>query len=209
MKKTFFSIQIIIIGALILFISILIISPDAKAFVTNSLYSTGLIKCNIAEAKPAVETPSATATGEREMAAPEAPLAPSVVFKDGNGNTVDIAKQQGKVLFINFWATWCPPCIAEMPSINKLKSGLSSSDIVFLMVDVDNNYRKSKKFMDSNKFNLTVYSPVSTIPASLLSGAIPTTVIIDKAGKVVGRHEGAADYASPEAVKYFKALINQ
>jgi thiol-disulfide isomerase/thioredoxin len=62
----------------------------------------------------------------------------SVTFTDGNGNTVSLKSLKGKVVFINFWAAGCPPCIHEMPSIKKLKQSFNGNDnIVFLMVDVD------------------------------------------------------------------------
>lgn len=81
--------------------------------------------------------------------------------------------------------------------------------MLFLMVDVDKNYGKSQKFMDKNQYNLPVYLPAGEIPTDFLSGAIPTTVIIDKAGRVVARQEGGANYASPEAVKFFEGLLKQ
>lgn len=204
MKNKFFSLPGITIGFSILFISVLFISPEVKSFVFNNLAPIGLIRSDNMQPEVTAERPSSPETAGND----EAPLAPSVLFKDGNGNTIDISKQKGKVLFINFWATWCPPCIAEMPSIAKLKSELNNNkDILFLMVDVDDNYKKSKKFMDNNKYNLPVYSPAGPIPSDFLSGSIPTTIIIDKAGRVIGRHEGGADYSSPEAVKFFKGLL--
>jgi thiol-disulfide isomerase/thioredoxin len=196
-------------GAVILFLSLLTLNPDAKAFMLNNFMPSCLVNANVAAAGPAAAKPAAPETAGGEITAAEVPLAPSVVFKDGQGKTIDISKQKGKVLFINFWATWCPPCLAEMPSIAKLKQQLNSKDMLFLMVDVDKNYRKSQKFMDKNQYHLPVYLPAGEIPADFLSGAIPTTVIIDKAGRVVARQEGGANYASPEAVKFFAGLLQQ
>lgn len=202
MKNKIISTSGITIGLVILLASVLFISSDAKSFIINRL-------TNRTGGNSLFEKPVSHELADSKMAKPEFNMAPSVLFKDGEGKTIDISKQKGKVLFINFWATWCPPCIAEMPSIAKLKSEIGDKDILFLMVDVDNKYKKSKEFMDKHKYNLPVYSPAGSIPSDLLSGAIPTTVIVDKEGRVVGRHEGGGDYSRPEVVKFFKELINK
>lgn len=143
---------------------------------------------------------------------PEAPAdaaSTDVSFLDGNGKSITLQSLKGKVVFINFWATWCPPCIDEMPSINRLKQTFKSrDDIVFLMVDVDGDYGKSKAFMDKNRYDLPVYTPDSDIPPSFLGNAIPTTVILDKAGELVVRAEGGRDYMAPGTVKAIEDLLN-
>lgn len=84
-----------------------------------------------------------------------------------------------------------------MPTINKLYSQFKKHEgIVFLMIDVDNDYAASKRFMDKNKFDLLLYVPVGNIPPTFLTGSLPTTVIINKEGKMVLRHKGAANYAN-------------
>lgn len=133
-----------------------------------------------------------------------------ITFQDGNGNVVALNDLKGKVVFINFWATWCPPCIEEMPSINELKTKFArNEDIVFLMVDVDGKYKKAQTFMNKRKFNLPVYVPHSEIPKEFLSGAIPTTVILDKKGAIAARIEGGRDYSKPEIVNALKQLIEE
>lgn len=203
MKSKIFSKAGIISAIILLIAGILLISPDAKALLF------GNAKNNINESNKQSAVSAQSVNNAEASTATEFPTAPSVVFKDGSGRTIDISKQKGKVLFINFWATWCPPCIQEMPSINTLKKQLNEKDILFLMVDVDDNYKKSSKFMEKNKYDLPVYTAVSSVPQQFLSGSIPTTVIIDKEGKVVGRHEGGADYMNPELVKFFKDLTSK
>lgn len=134
---------------------------------------------------------------------------PDVSFTDENGKTVSLASLKGKVVFINFWATWCPPCREEMPAINQLRQSFKGNDnIVFLMVNVDGTIKKSKAFMEKNKYDLPVYVPNSEIPGSFLGNAIPTTVILDKSGKMAARMEGGRDYASPEVKDAMDKLIN-
>lgn len=131
-----------------------------------------------------------------------------VLFKDKNGKTVSLKSLKGKVVFINFWATWCPPCIHEMSSINKLKQSFKGNDdIIFLMVDVDNKIEKSTAFMQKNKYDLPVYVPAGDIPTDYLGGSIPTTIVLDKRGDMIARIEGGRDYTSPEIVKALNELV--
>ncbi|RXF68859.1 TlpA family protein disulfide reductase [Arcticibacter tournemirensis] len=181
----------------VILLIIIVVNPDAKAFLIKGLMKTGLYSPDMKEKQ------TETTTG---IAEPYSEAAP-VLFKSPDGQAIDLSKLRGKVVFLNFWATWCPPCIAEMPSVNKLYEKLKSDkDFVFLMVDVDANYQRSKKFMDKHKYSLPVYTPLSDIPKDLLTGAIPTTVILDKDGKTVFRHEGAADYSTPEVIKFMQEL---
>lgn len=131
-----------------------------------------------------------------------------ISFTDKDGKTVSLSSLKGKVVFINFWATWCPPCIQEMPTINALKEKYKgNNDIVFLMVDVDNKMEKSSAFMEKNKYDLPVYVPASDIPSDYLGSSIPTTVILDKSGDMIARIEGGRDYTSPEIIKVVNELV--
>ena len=133
-----------------------------------------------------------------------------ITFQDGNGKLIALNDLKGKVVFINFWATWCPPCIEEMPSINELKAKFEGNEnIVFLMVDVDGKHQKSQAFMDKRKYNLSVYVPHSEIPKEYLAGAIPTTVILDKKGAIAARIEGGRDYSLPEIFNGLKKLLEE
>lgn len=179
------------------FIVALLVSPDAKAWVSRGLMKIGLFKPDLENTVEAPEQASAAATGR-----------PAVFFKDGAGNAIDAANQVGKVVFINFWATWCPPCIAEMPSIDKLYQQFKGNEnIVFVMVDVDNQYEKSRQFMASRKLSLPVHVPSGDIPGHWLGGAIPTTIILDKQGEIAAKHEGMADYSRPEVAEFLNKLI--
>jgi thiol-disulfide isomerase/thioredoxin len=135
---------------------------------------------------------------------------PDLKFKDENGKTISLSSLKGKVVFINLWATWCPPCIHEMPSINELrKTFKDNDDLVFLMVDVDGKIDKASKWMKNKKFDLPVHVPDSEIPRELFTGSIPTTIIVDKKNNIVGRQVGAADYMSAEVIELMKNLLNE
>lgn len=128
-------------------------------------------------------------------------LADEISFRSADGKVVGMNDLKGKTVFINFWATWCGPCIVEMPSINRLHQKLADNkDVVFLMVDVDGNVPGATAFMERNQYGLPVYIPNSTIPETLLGRGIPVTVIFTPDGKMAYRHEGGSDYDTPEII---------
>jgi thiol-disulfide isomerase/thioredoxin len=176
----------------ILFITallVLLFVPSAKAFLLQGLMKIGLFK-------PTTEKPVAAAL----------PLS-SIKFKDNKGKVVDLGSLQGKVVFINFWATWCPPCLAEMPSVNKLYEQYKDNpNVVFLLVDADSDFVKSQQYMDKKNYGLPVYAVASSIPEVLFKGSLPTTVVLDKAGHIVYHGEGAANYADKKFVAFIEKL---
>ncbi len=130
----------------------------------------------------------------------------NIRFKNAKGNVVNLEELKGKVVFINFWATWCPPCLAEMPSINKLhKTFKNANDVVFLMIDADGDFPKAQTYMTKRTYEMPVYTFASQLPKGLFSGSLPTTIVFDKKGRVSFREEGAANYSNSK----FIAFINQ
>lgn len=175
---------------MVVFLAAMVISPQMKAWTIQALMKVGLFQPKINNQSTEVSAPL-----------------PNVSFRDGNGKVVELVSLKGKVVFINFWATWCPPCIAEMPSINALYNKFKDNEnVAFLMVDVDGNYQKSDNFMKKHHYALKVLSPAIEIPSIFMQGAVPTTVILNKEGKIVYRQEGAADYISTEMVHLISKL---
>ncbi|MGQ8869912.1 TlpA family protein disulfide reductase [Myroides sp. TSA_177.3] len=129
------------------------------------------------------------------------------VFFDATGKKVSLSSLQGKVVFVNFWATWCPPCIKEMPSIQALKEKMKNQDVVFLLVDIDGNYEKAKAFMDKRSLDLPIYIPAATVSSTYLGTSIPTTVIFDKKGNMIQRIVGGVDFASEEVEKFMNQVL--
>lgn len=126
---------------------------------------------------------------------------------DLQGNQVAFESLKGKVVFLNIWATWCPPCIAEMPNIQRLYDKVGSDKIAFVMLSVDEGgLEKVKKFIDKKGYTFPVYMPAGSFPQEFYSNAIPTTFIISPDGKIVAKQEGMADYDTPEVVAFLQNL---
>jgi len=179
------------LGALVL---LLLFNPEIKTWVSQGLMKIGWFKPDLA-----ARVDTAKPADARNL---------PVWISDGAGNRIDIANQQGKVVFVNFWATWCRPCITELPSIDKLyKQFEGNGSVVFAMVDVDGQLEKSTQFMENRKLRLPVHVPAGQIPSDWLQSAIPTTVILDKQGRIAARHEGMADYSRPEVAEFIDQLI--
>lgn len=126
---------------------------------------------------------------------------------DLENNEVDFSAFRGNVVFVNNWASWCPPCIAEMPSIQELKKKLADEDVVFVMVSFDQDPEKAKSFIRKRNFDFDIYFPGEKYPYP--TSSIPATFILDKSGKVVSQHIGMADYSGDEIVNELKKLANE
>ena len=124
---------------------------------------------------------------------------------DSQSNPVDLSGFKGKVVFINNWASWCPPCIAEMPSIQELKNKLKVEDIVFVMVSFDENHDKAMAFMKKKGYDFDIYYPGNKYPYSTES--IPTTFVLDKSGKVVIERTGITNYVSDNMIKEIRSIL--
>lgn len=104
-------------------------------------------------------------------------------LEDLNGNKVDLSSFKGKKIFLNFWATWCPPCKAEMPDIEKLYQETKDSDLVILAVNVGEDKKTAQNFMNANKYNFTVLLDVTGEVSRLYQvTGIPTSYFIDTEG---------------------------
>lgn len=178
----------------------IVLIPQSRIFIQQQLMKLGFFKPKLETVN---EVPAQEVSEPVEVSNP-------VSFKDGTGKILAIDELKGKVLFINFWATWCPPCKAEMPSIQVLYDKFKNNDkVVFMLVEVDNNIEGANEYLKKESLSLPIVYPNSNIPKEWLSGAIPTTVILDKQGNLAGREEGMRDYSAKSIEDYIQNLINQ
>ncbi|WP_257023044.1 TlpA family protein disulfide reductase [Winogradskyella forsetii] len=124
---------------------------------------------------------------------------------DRDDTTLKFEDTKGKVVFINFWATWCPPCIAEMPSIQELYNDYNDR-VVFLFVTKD-GFETVDKFKIKRGFNFEVFNPISKTPTELVTGSIPRTFIVNKKGKIVVDESGAVDWNSVKVRQQLDNLL--
>lgn len=131
----------------------------------------------------------------------------SMTLKNSKGETVSLEDYKGKVIFINLWATWCPPCIAEMPSIEAMYNDIDLDKIEVLMVSFDRSFQKAIDYKERNNFSFDVYELDGPIPAMYNTRSIPTTYIIDAEGNLAFRHTGTADYNRQDFKEFLKTLM--
>jgi len=120
---------------------------------------------------------------------------PSFSIRTETGKQVRIEDYRGKVLLLNFWATWCPHCRRQVAAMNKLKQSFAAKDIEILALSVDKEgWTKVAPYMEENKLTLTVGLADATIQQKYgITGGIPLTYIIDRKGYAVKDFRGAID----------------
>ena len=129
-------------------------------------------------------------------------------FKDSNLQDVDLINKRGKIMIINFWATWCAPCRKEMPSLEKLGNKLPEIDIFAVNMEKPNNIKVDNFFKDIGVKDLkTYYDPELRLVKAFKLRGLPTSILINKEGKEIGKVIGEIDFASDEFVNFLRKYI--
>jgi thiol-disulfide isomerase/thioredoxin len=155
------------------------------------------------------DTPDRTKLGEFLPSSQPFP-APAISLTDAAGNTVELAEFRGKLVLVNLWATWCEPCLREMPSLERLQAHLGDR-IVVLAVSEDRGGTKvvepfvAKLALKSVK---TYIDPKSAVGHAFEVRGLPTSFLIGRDGKVLGRVEGEAEWDSPKILSVLKPLLS-
>ncbi|WP_432671250.1 TlpA family protein disulfide reductase [Flavobacterium sp. SM2513] len=172
----------------------MLVSPDAKSWVLRQLMLTGIFNANIEHKSADVSNNSVV----------------SFDFKDENGVLHTTKALKGKVVFINFWASWCGPCRAEFPSIETLYSKFKNNPAVyFLVINADEDISKAKTYLQKENFTIPFFQSNGAVPDAIYTGTLPTTVVLDKEGAIRFRHEGFANYASENFIKQIEELLKE
>jgi cytochrome c biogenesis protein CcmG, thiol:disulfide interchange protein DsbE len=134
--------------------------------------------------------------------------APEFAVTTNTGRRITRNDFGGKLLVLNFWATWCPPCIEEMPSLNQFARELGPSGVVVLGVSIDKNENAYHRFVERENLAFPVARDANAdIPTEYGTFRWPETYIIDRNGKVVQKHIGPKNWMSPQIVNGVKALL--
>ena len=137
-------------------------------------------------------------------------MAPPFTLQSLDGKKVKLSDVRGQIVFLNFWASWCAPCRAEMPGMDKLYRDLKSKGFVILGVNIKESRKKAKKFAQDLKITFPLLLD-SDGQVGLLYGAwgLPATYIIGRKGEVIARAFGPAAWDSKESYQYFNSLFQK
>ena len=171
------------------------------------ILATLLLLTNCAQEKknlagsPSAESATEEVTIEDPLAGTN--LIDNIKLFDLDHQPIDLNQFAGKKIFLNFWATWCKPCIAEMPSIERAQELLEPEGYIFLLAS-DEDVARIKRFKASNDFELEFVRLETPFP-DLGVMSIPTTLIIDEQGKIAMHHVGAREWDSPEVLDQMRS----
>jgi len=142
---------------------------------------------------------------------PASPLlpAPAISFVDLAGNTVSLSEFTGKIVLVNLWATWCEPCLREMPSLERVQSRLGDKIAVVAISEDRGGSKTVEPFIEKLGLkSVKIYlDPKSAIERALKVRGLPTSFLIDRKGRVLGRVEGAAEWDAPKLLEVLKSFL--
>ena len=127
---------------------------------------------------------------------------------DTAGNPITLSEFQGKIVFINFWTTWCPDCVHEMPDIEKLHEKIKNPEFIILAIDLKESFKKVKKFITAHNLTYTVLlDKKGDMGRAFGIRSIPATFILDRKGGLIGKALGAQDWGSKKSTDLFRYLL--
>lgn len=131
-------------------------------------------------------------------------------FTDADGGAASLADFRGKVVLVNVWATWCAPCVREMPTLDRLEAALGGEDFAVVAISVDRQGLSAvARFYDTHGIaDLPPFvDPSYAVPRALGVVGLPTTLLLDRAGHEIGRLVGGAEWDSPEAIALIRHFV--
>jgi len=148
-------------------------------------------------------------TNKLRLEFPKTPAAaPNFELKDPAGKPLSLKDFRGKVVFLNFWATWCPPCIEEMPAMEKLHQELEKDGLVMLAVNFQEGPERVKEFFTQHNLTFTpLLDRDGKVTEQYQAWGLPVSVVINKRGQIAARATGSKDWHSDEARQFFKKLL--
>jgi len=135
-------------------------------------------------------------------------IAPEFAITTESGVTVSSSNFPGKVLVLNFWATWCPPCVEETPALERFHKQLKDAGVTVLAISVDKNEAKYRNFI--KRFGVTfatAHDPEATISSMYGTYRYPESYVIDKSGRVIEKIVGPKKWTDENVIKSFRTLL--
>jgi len=126
-------------------------------------------------------------------------------FKTMDGKTTAFSDFRGKVVFLNFWATWCVPCVEEMPGIQRLIGTMKDHDVAFLLI-TDEKEEKVRGFLEKHRMDLPVYIRDRNTPDAFKTKRLPITYILDRGGNIAMRRTGSTEWDDPVCQDFIRGL---
>src|SRR3989339_1816398 len=117
-------------------------------------------------------------------------MAPDFSLKDTTGKTVTLSAMNGKVVFLDFWASWCPPCRMSIPKVQQLHDRMKESGVVVIGINVENNARAAANFAKKERITYTIAAGDGKVERDYRISSIPAFYIIGKDGKILKKYEG-------------------
>lgn len=145
-------------------------------------------------------SPNIIATEEREQMSSY-----NLVLKDLYEQTVNLKQSEGRPILINFWATWCAPCLAELPDLNKLHKRFKN-EVDFYFVSQESE-KMLNKFIKSKNYNLPIYIQQTQLPKPLNNEALPSTYLIHPNGKIIAKATGAAKWNDKNIHEIIESML--
>jgi len=136
----------------------------------------------------------------------EEPFDYNFTVRDLQGNVVDFNQFKGKTVFLNLWATWCGPCVAELPSIDALYGKMDKDKTVFIVLNWFEDSKKVAKFIKNKNFTFPVYVVDGDVPKQLNVASIPVTFVISPDGNIATKKVGSANYDTDKFKTYLEGL---
>ena len=134
--------------------------------------------------------------------------APEFTLKDLQGRSLSLSALKGKVVLLNFWATWCPPCKAEMPSMNKLYNDMKARGLEVIAISADNSPSAVREFLSKCRLDfLVLFDETKAVTRLYHVFSMPTTFLIDRNGVIVEKFYGEEDWNDPAIRKKIENLL--
>jgi peroxiredoxin len=152
---------------------------------------------------------AASGCSKKEVPAQEGAAAPDFTLQDLSGKQVQLSSLKGKVVLVNFWATWCPPCREEIPSMVKLNQVMQGKNFQMLAISVDEGGKQAvQEFFRQNGLSLpALFDTDGSVSRRYGTTGVPETFIVDGKGMIRKKVIGGVDWSAPEVLQYLEELM--